>query len=207
MFNGIMEMKKISGCYIGTWVASVCSMYFLEFFFHLTYMNVGLMQYVTKDDGTPFEFTYMVIILALIRVILLAIPLFLVALISSETGRFSILKSSLLAVVFPTFPFLAINLSRYSGPDWLYNFGFIGGSLLPIFLLSALKPDKETVLAAFLFAPLPLLKMTSELVEKGAPADEIFVLWGVVMAVLTVPVVIAYLLRRILDSRKTHALA
>jgi len=202
-----MEMNKISSGYIGTWVASVCSMYFLEFFFQLTYMNVALMQYASKNDGTPVEFTYMVIILALVRVIVLAIPLSLVALMSSETGRFSILKSSLLAVVFPSFPFLAINLSRYSGPDWLYNIVFIGGTLLPIFLLSALKPDKETILAAFLFAPLSLLKMTSDLVEKGAPVDEIFMLWCVVMAVLTIPVVTAYLLRRILDSRKTHALA
>lgn len=63
------------------------------------------------------------------------------------------------------------------------------------------------MLAAFLFAPISLLKMTSELVEKGAPADEIFMLWGVVMAVLTIPVVASYLLRRFLDSRKSRALA
>lgn len=104
-------------------------------------MNFMLMQYVSREDGTPVEFTSIVIILALIRVIVLAIPLTLVALMSSVTGRFSVLKSSLLAAVFPIFPFLAINLSRYNEPDWLYNFGFICGTLLPIISPVSIKAE------------------------------------------------------------------
>lgn len=53
-------------------------------------------------------------------------------------------------------------LLRHSGPDWLYKFGFIGGSLLPKFLLSALKSNEETVLAAILFAPILVERLTNE---------------------------------------------